>query len=116
MDGYLLPLSVAALALYASTLASRLLSRLRDLHLLSKLPHPPATSVIKGVDITRKDFHRMLTQFAGKYGGIYSIRLYHEKVGFKPRSCATHGHDWLSSMPSMTQRATHASTVHTRRR
>ena len=81
MDNYLLPLFIAALSLYASTLASRLLRRLHDLHLLSKLPHPPATSMIKGVDITRKDFHRTLTHFAGKYGGIYSIRIYHEKVG-----------------------------------
>ena len=81
MNSYLLPLFVAALALYASTLASRLLRRLRDLRLLDKLPHPPATSVVKGVEITGKDFHRTLTQFAAKYGGIYSIRFYLEKVG-----------------------------------
>ena len=85
MEGYLLPLFIAALALYASTLAGRVLRRLRDLHLLSKLPHPPATSIIQGVDITNpKDFHRTLTHFAGKYGGIYSIRFYHEKVGETP--------------------------------
>ena len=80
MNSYLLPLFVAALALYASTLASRLLRRLRDLRLLSKLPHPPATSFVKGVEIEKKDFHRTLTQFAEHYGGIYSVRFYHEKV------------------------------------
>ncbi len=81
MNSYLLPLFVAAVALYASTLASRLLRWLRDLRLLDKLPHPPATSAIKGVEIAKKDFHRTLTQFAAKYGGIYSVRFYHEKVG-----------------------------------
>ena len=51
MNSYLLPLFIAGLALYASTLASRLLRWLRDLRLLDKLPHPPATSLIKGVAI-----------------------------------------------------------------
>jgi len=81
VQGLLLPLAAACLAVVASALASRLARWLADMAALSRLPHPPATCFWRGVcaagDLA---FHRSLTRFAAQYGGIYSIRFYHLKA------------------------------------
>jgi len=81
VQGLLLPLAAACLAVVASALASRLARWLADMVALSRLPHPPATCFWRGVcaagDLA---FHRSLTKFAAQYGGIYSIRFYHLKA------------------------------------
>ncbi len=86
VQGLLLPLVAACLAVAASALASRLARWLRDMAALSRLPHPPATCFWRGVcaagDLA---FHRSLTKFAAQYGGIYSIRFYHLKARMPAR-------------------------------
>ncbi|KAK9819257.1 hypothetical protein WJX81_005098 [Elliptochloris bilobata] len=47
---------------------------------MDKLPHPPVSSFVRGVAKCGRDSHRKLTQYAAQYGGIYSIRFYHQKV------------------------------------
>lgn len=79
--GYLVPVVAAGLAVCVSAVVSYCMKLLKDLAALDKLPHPPVANTLTGVALTNNDFHRTLTGFAAKFGGIYSIRFYHQKVG-----------------------------------